>query len=141
MRSHSSPLLHADKASTGMLCPILGITFQERCGKIEKILRKAIKTIKGLEGRLKKCGLSLEKTERGRDNGVQVLKNPWKEGRGKCFFLTSEDRTRRSGLKSQHGKFRLDIRTQFLTARVVKTWTKLPREVVESPSLEVFKSS
>ncbi|KAK4825884.1 hypothetical protein QYF61_003158 [Mycteria americana] len=64
---------------------------------------------------------------------------PHKKDGDRLFTRACCDRTRGNGFKLKEGRFRLEIKKKFFTTRVVKHCNRLPREVVDAPSLDTFK--
>jgi len=81
-----------------------------------------------------------EKTAGRPYSSLSVLKGAYRKDGENIFSRACCNRTRRNGFKVREGRFRLDIRKKYFTMRVVKHWKRLPREVVEAPSLETFKA-
>ncbi|KFQ72006.1 hypothetical protein N335_05483, partial [Phaethon lepturus] len=112
---------------------------------LERVQRRATTMIRGMEHlsyqeRLRELGLfSLEKRRLWGDliAAFQYFKGAYKKDGDRHFSRACSHRTRGNGFKLKEGRFRLDLRKKFFTMR--KHWHRLPREVIDAPSLEPFK--
>ena len=110
---------------------------------LEWIQKRAMKMIRGLEHL--PCEESWGSSAWRRLQGdlivaFQYLKETYRKVGEGLFISAYSDKTRGNGFKLEEGRFRLDVRKKFFTMRVVRHWNRLPREFVDTPSLEAFKA-
>ena len=73
-------------------------------------------------------------------NTYKYLKGGCQEDGAKLISVVPSNTTRGNGHKLKHRKFCLNMRKNFFPLRVTEHWNRMPREAVDSPSLEIFKT-
>ncbi|PKU37831.1 hypothetical protein llap_11868 [Limosa lapponica baueri] len=119
-----------------------GLQFKKDRQLLQRVQQRATKMIKGLEylsyeERLR--DLDLFSLEKRRLRGDLIVAYKYLKDGASLFPVASSGRTRGNWHKLEHRKFPLNMWKNF-TLRVAEHWNRLPREVVESPSLETFKT-
>jgi len=93
------------------------------------------------EEALRKLDLfSLEKAPGRLCNSLPVSKVSLQESWGGTLYQgVCSDRKMGNGFKLKEGRYKLDIRKEFFTMRLVRHWNRVTKEAVDAPSLEVLK--
>ena len=114
---------------------------------LERVQQRPTRMMRGLEHlpyeeRLRELGLFSLKKRLREDlrNAYKYLQGGCQEDGAKLFPVVPSDRIRGNGHKLKQRKFQLNMRKNFFPLRVTEPWHRLPREVVDSPSLEIYKT-
>ena len=116
--------------------------------KLERVQGRATRLISKCrnnnnEDRLKITGLMTLEERRNRDDLIEtfkIIKGFSKVDYSKWFTLSHNHRTRGPRYKLIKSKCKLNVRRNFFSQCVVNAWNKLPTDVVEATSVNMFKN-
>ncbi|KFQ19872.1 hypothetical protein N332_11622, partial [Mesitornis unicolor] len=127
-----------------------GLQYKKDIELLEQVQRRTTEMIRRLEhlpykDRLKELGLFSREKRRLQGDLIaafQFLKRSYRKAGEGLFTRAGSDRMRgnEGRFKLEEGRFKLDIRNKLFTVKVVRHRHRLPRKVVDAPSLEVFKA-
>jgi len=140
--------LCSGETSPGVLRPVLECPAQEGHGPVgvepeeghKNDQRAGVPLLWGKAERVWAVQPGEEKAVGTPYSSLSVPEGAYRKDRENFFSKTCCDRTRSNWFKLREDRFRLDIRKNLFTMRVVKHWHRLPREVVGAPSVETFKA-
>jgi len=72
-------------------------------------------------------------------SAYRYLKGGSQVDRARLFSVVPSDRIRSNGHKLEHRKLHMNMINYFFIVTVTELWNSLPREIMKSPSLEIFK--
>ena len=128
--------------SPGALCPDVESSVQERCGLVSTCPEKGHKN-DPRDGTPLLCWESWGCAAWRREGSGETWWQPSRIWRGVVTWKGTDslacDRTRGNDFTWKEGRFRLDIRKEFFTVRVMRHWNRLPREVLGALCSETFK--
>ncbi|KAF4800472.1 hypothetical protein TURU_044488 [Turdus rufiventris] len=113
---------------------------------LECVQRRTMELVKSLEHKSYEEQLGVFCLEKRRIKGDLItLYNSLKDGLSQVgislFFQATSDGMRGHSLKLHQESLRLNIMRNSFIGKMTRHWNGLPREVVESPSLEVFRKT
>ncbi|KAJ3659053.1 hypothetical protein Zmor_010762 [Zophobas morio] len=140
-KSHVRPLL---EYAAVIWCPY----FEKDIALLERTQRRATKMVKSIRDlpysqRLQELSLNSLSERRLRNDIVwtfKILKGYLKIDLSTLFYISCEDRLRGHRLKLKHEKYKSRSREHFLNNRVFDAWNALPANIIDSESVNIFKS-
>ena len=121
--------------------------FQKDIDLLENVQKRATKLVPGMKDknyneRLKLMKLPSLKFRRNRGDLIEVYKytHDFYNVNNSMFELDKNNRTRGHNLKLVKPRCRLGVRQNFFSNRIIDKWNNLPAEIVNSPTLNSFKS-